>query len=142
MVPREAIPGRLALLLTLLLCIINTLNKASNNSPRASRGPTALVRWLIICLVFIFLSLLEYAWILAVYHADQKDCYKKSDVQKLSRSLMGDNIVDSIDQSVTSKVPSRIRKISARRIDHVALGVFPAFFGLTSVLFWTFLYHY
>ena len=90
------------------------------------------MRWLIICLVFILLSLLEYAWILAFYHAEKKNSYKEPDVQKLSRSLIDVTVVESTDHSVTR---AKNAKIPASRIDNVALVVFPALFALTSVLF-------
>ena len=97
------------------------------------------MRWLIICLVFILLSLLEYAWILAFYHAEEKNSYKEPDLQKLSRSLIDVTVVESIGHTVPR---TKNANISARRIDHVALVVFPALFALTSVLFWTLLYQY
>ena len=140
MVPREAIPGRLGLLLTLFLCMINTLNKVSNNSPRATRGPTALVRWLIICLVFILFSLLEYAWILAVYHDPERNAIQRTIVKKVSGSIrVGDTIDGKVDH-VGSNVPAKIYWTSARKIDHMAMIIFPCLFGLVTVIFWTVLY--
>ena len=140
MVPREAIPGRLGLLLTLFLCMINTLNKVSNNSPRATRGPTALVRWLIICLVFILFSLLEYAWILAVYHDPERNSIQRTIVKKVSGSIRVGHTIDSKVDHVGCKVPAKLHWISARKIDHLAMIIFPALFAFVAVIFWSVLY--
>ena len=261
-VPRDAIPGRLAMLLTLFLCMVNTLNNACNNSPRAA-GPTALIRsgfifeqlardphfdnvtrrhiyswepsrfcewwrgaaifysrfvleekehfgylggrpqpssesppfknqkdlfsrkeplkwyqlwhsenlqgamnisaivcdivevwsqqtiknvpknkpyrWLIVCLIFMLFSLMEYALILAFHNAkeDGQNENYNNETKKLSTSLMSENV--EVKTSSQTFKPKRLT-ISAKSIDQIALIVFPILFTIVTVLFWTVLY--
>ena len=65
LVPKEAIPGRLGMLLTLFLCMINTLNAVAKTSPKSGGSSSALIDWIVSCLVFILMAILEYAWILS-----------------------------------------------------------------------------
>ena len=59
----EAVPGRLGLLLTLFLMMINMNNSISTKIPK-SDSACPLIIWILICTVFIILALLEYFMIL------------------------------------------------------------------------------
>ena len=59
----EAVPGRLGLLLTLFLMMINMNNSISTEIPK-SDSACPLIIWILICTVFIILALLEYFMIL------------------------------------------------------------------------------
>ena len=59
----EVIPGRMMLLITLFLVVINIFNNLSSNSPSSS-GFNAVSAWMISCLVFVFGALIAYAGIL------------------------------------------------------------------------------
>ena len=59
----EAVPGRLGLLLTLFLMMINMNNSISTKIPK-SDSACPLIIWILICTVFIILALLEYFIIL------------------------------------------------------------------------------
>ena len=59
----EAVPGRLGLLLTLFLMMINMNNSISTKIPK-SDSACPLIIWILICTVFIILALLEYSIIL------------------------------------------------------------------------------
>ena len=63
LIPPNAIPGRLTMLVTLFLCEITTLNSVAQ-SVVSTEEPTVMVRWIFLCLAFIFLAILAYAWIL------------------------------------------------------------------------------
>ena len=63
-VPSAAIPARMGILLTLSLCLINTLNSAIRTSPKSGGGPNAHVKWILTCLIFITIPVIEYSWIL------------------------------------------------------------------------------
>jgi len=65
LVPKEAIPGRLGLLLTIFLCMVNTLNSTQRTSPKSGGNASAIIQWIISCLIFIILAIFEYAWILS-----------------------------------------------------------------------------
>jgi len=59
----EVIPGRMALLITIFLVLINIFNTIQTNSPQAE-GLTAMEAWVIACIVFVFAALMEYTAIL------------------------------------------------------------------------------
>merc|ERR1719295_927215 len=59
----EVIPGRMTLLITIFLVLINIFNTIQTNSPQAE-GLTAMEAWVIACIIFVFGALLEYTVIL------------------------------------------------------------------------------
>ena len=62
-IPPEVVPGRMALLVTLFLVLTNIFNTITNVSPNVE-GMNAIASWMIACMFFVFLALLEYAAIL------------------------------------------------------------------------------
>ena len=63
LIPPEVVPGRMALLVTLFLVLINIFNTITNVSPNVE-GMTAISAWMIACMFFVFGALLAYASIL------------------------------------------------------------------------------
>ena len=63
LIPPEVVPGRMALLVTLFLVLINIFNTITNVSPNVE-GMTAISAWMIACMFFVFGALLAYATIL------------------------------------------------------------------------------
>ncbi|XP_023333946.1 glutamate-gated chloride channel isoform X2 [Eurytemora carolleeae] len=59
----EVVPGRMTMLVTLFLVLINIHNTIQTNSPKAE-GFTAIKTWIIACIAFVFGALLEYSVIL------------------------------------------------------------------------------
>ena len=154
-VPQDAVPGRMALLLTLFLCMINTLNSVSNNSARPHEGATAMVRWLVMCLIFILAALFEYAGILwysrhtrakleaeLLGSGDKKLVHGKIRSLSLSAGLYGiQEYNDDVETSIT-KMNSRLienafrTKASTDRIDKFSMIAFPVTFIVMSCSFW------
>jgi len=62
-VPPDVIPGRMALLVTLFLVLVNIFNTVTTNTPKAE-GLTAIEAWMLSCILFVFGALVEYAIIL------------------------------------------------------------------------------
>ena len=127
------------MLLTLFLCMVNTLNNASNNSPRPEEGATALVRWLIVCLVYILLALFEYAAILCLQgrkkcHCSEENSEVPPKVNSYSSVAIEDGNIETLNPQTESKI------FDTKRIDKFALMIFPPMFSFTTVLFWTILY--
>lgn len=82
LIPPDIVPGRMALLITLFLVLINIFNNITTNSPKAE-GLTAIEIWMLACILFVFGSLIEYAVIL----------YRKQKVSKYgapSQSIYGE----------------------------------------------------
>jgi len=63
LIPPDIVPGRMALLITLFLVLINIFNNVTTNSPKAE-GLTAIEIWMLACILFVFGALVEYAIIL------------------------------------------------------------------------------
>ena len=58
LVPPEVIPGRMAMLVTLFLVLVNIFNNVTTNTPKAE-GLTAIEAWMLACILFVFGALLE-----------------------------------------------------------------------------------
>merc|ERR1712045_441397 len=63
LVPPESVPGRMTILVTVFLVLVNIFNSITSNIPRAD-GLTAIESFVIICIIFVFGALIEYAVIL------------------------------------------------------------------------------
>merc|ERR1711982_305792 len=63
LIPMDVIPGRMALLVTLFLVLVNIFNNVTTNTPKAE-GLTAIEAWMLACILFVFGALIEYAAIL------------------------------------------------------------------------------
>ena len=55
--------GRMALLVTLFLVLVNIFNTVTTNTPKAE-GLTAIEAWMLSCILFVFATLVEYACLL------------------------------------------------------------------------------
>ena len=117
-VPPTAIPGRLGLLLTLFLCMVNTLNSVSRYSPKADSGPTVLIIWILSCISFQLIAILEYAWIVATLN--HKNI---TDVESLAKEK--------------PKCASKFNMLSYN-LDRIMRLAFPITFIVYSLLFWIF----
>ncbi len=53
LIPMDVIPGRMALLVTLFLVLVNIFNTITTNIPKAE-GLTAIEAWVIVCVLFVF----------------------------------------------------------------------------------------
>ena len=62
-IPHEIIPGRMTLLITLFLCLINIFNTISSASPN-TESFTSISIWLVTCILFVTTALLQYGIIL------------------------------------------------------------------------------
>ena len=80
LVPPEVVPGRMAMLITLFLVLINIFNIITTNSPNVE-GMTAIAAWMIVCIFFVFGALFGYAWLL---WKKKKSCLKR---KKFSKKL-------------------------------------------------------
>ena len=63
LIPPEIVPGRMTLLVTLFLVLINIFNNITSNSPNVE-GLTSISAWVITCILFVFGALAGYALIL------------------------------------------------------------------------------
>eukprot|EP00093_Oithona_nana_P012399 12399.XXX_323856_316976_1 [CDS] Oithona nana genome sequencing. len=70
-VPPEIVPGRMALLVTLFLVLVNIFNSVTANAPK-SEGLTAVETWVVMCILHVFCVLLEYAIILKIIQVEKR----------------------------------------------------------------------
>ena len=57
LIPPEVVPGRMAMLITLFLVLINIFNIVTTNSPNVE-GMTAIGAWMLVCIFFVFGALI------------------------------------------------------------------------------------
>merc|ERR1719481_1747419 len=63
LIPPDIVPGRMTLLITVFLVLVNIFNTITTNIPKAE-GLTAIEAWVIVCVLFVFGALIEYAGLL------------------------------------------------------------------------------
>ena len=64
-------PGRMALLVTLFLVLVNIFNSVTANAPKAE-GLTAVETWVVMCILHVFCVLCEYAFILKLLQTEKR----------------------------------------------------------------------
>ena len=62
LIPPEVVPGRMAMLITLFLVLINIFNIVTTNSPNVE-GMTAIAAWMLVCIFFVFFALVGLVFI-------------------------------------------------------------------------------
>ena len=128
----EAIPGRMGLLLTLLLCTINIFNSIESKYPK---NATAIAQWILFCLLFIILAILEYAFLLGIKK------YKKPGAVREASDLRYKDYRKNKKQSRMSvksavKATTKIEMLS-ENLDKWMLGTFPPAFISFAIIFWS-----
>ena len=63
MIPPDAVPGRIGLLITIFLVLINIFNNVTEKSPN-TETLTNISVWIISCITFIYSALVEYGSLL------------------------------------------------------------------------------
>ena len=94
MIPPEIIPGRMALLITLILCLVNIFMSVTTSSPNANTI-SSIGSWIIFCIIFVHLGLLEYGTILFLKYCQmtkysdeyEKTLFKRVDLISLTAAL-------------------------------------------------------
>ena len=110
----DIVPGRMGLLLTLLLCMVNIFNSADTKYPKTAK---AIILWILSCILFIILPILEYALLLGY-----KKYKKTAKVHSRGSAIASEN-----DQIETF----------SKQLDKWMLVIFPPTFLLFTTLFWS-----
>ena len=110
-VDSAAVPGRLGLLLTLLLMMINLNNSVSSTIPKSTKL-TPLTVWIVVSIGFVSFALLEYSVLLytAKFRKETRQVKKICEEEKKMTRL---NIL----------------------MDRLALGIFPVCYALFVIIF-------
>merc|ERR1719450_603119 len=101
-IPVNAIPGRMILLVTLFLALVNIFNTVTANTPIAER-PTAIAAWMFSCILFVFGAFIEYSVILF------KDQRYATGHHKINNQIMnkGKFMYEAQDEDVNNKSDQR-----------------------------------
>ena len=74
LVPPESVPGRMTILVTVFLCLVNIFNSITNKIPKAD-GLTAIEAFIIICIIFVFGALMGMNRIsISILHQPKVEC--------------------------------------------------------------------
>jgi len=146
-VPIEAIPGRMSLLITLLLVLINIFNSSVFTEP-LSHGITAVSGWLLSCIFFVFGSLMAYAGLLykrywaVAYDSVGTTAPYKPDISANSSADNGQlhKHLNITDTSVHSTVSRRQMDMTLRKMNYWCLLISVALFVLFNIVYWSFVF--
>ena len=86
MIPYEVVPGRMGLLITLFLVLVNLFISITTNSPADVKSLTSISTWVLVCIIFVQAAVLEYGCILLLKH-----------VRYIPMSDLGQKILHRID---------------------------------------------
>ena len=84
-IPQEVVPGRMTLLVTLFLVLINIFINVTSNSPN-TESLTSISGWIMACILFVFGALLQYGCIL-LYKYINSDCFNDQSKIKAMKGL-------------------------------------------------------
>jgi len=94
LIPPDIVPGRMALLITLFLVLVNIFNNVNTNSPKAE-GLTAIEIWMLACILFVFGALVVYAVVLYLKQKKSLDASQPC-------SCEGNNHQEELEKSQSS----------------------------------------
>ena len=136
LIPADAIPGRIGLLVTLFLVATNIFNTIIDVSPN-TEGMTAISSWMIAYMFFVFFALLEYAIILYFLLTRKRAALTKKRNELL---IIHDEDCFLYRNSETSQMDEEIAVIKEQqllmKVDSIFLFVFPLIFGAFNGLYW------
>ena len=118
LVPPEVVPGRMAMLITLFLVLINIFNQVTSKSPN-TEGMNAITAWMLVCILKVFGALVGYAFLL---WRKKKSCLKRHRVHKMT------------DEETKARVKKKEEQRS--RVDDFFLVLFPCMFLLFNLIYW------
>ena len=94
MIPPQIVPGRMGLLITLLLLLVNLFISTAANIPNTN-SLTPISIWVLACIIYVQLAILEYGCILLFKHIKNyptsefgKNIFHRIDLLCLSMSIV------------------------------------------------------
>ena len=76
-IPADSIPGRIALIITTLLVLVNIANPIFSISPAATKI-NSIQSWILVCIFFVFVTVVEYAFVLCMSRHFRRRRIKKT----------------------------------------------------------------
>jgi len=132
LIPMDVIPGRMALLVTLFLVLVNIFNNVTTNTPKAE-GLTAIEAWMLACILFVFGALVEYAAILF-----KKQRYVSGQHKVNLKIICKENYKYEVQEKSPANQAVTAQQMADEymRIDKFFLKTFPALFFIFNVIYW------
>ena len=122
----QIVPGRMALLVTIFLVLINVFNEFKAHAP-ASKNLNAMDVYIIVCIGHVFLALIEYAVVLV--HENYKTALPPTttSIKRFSRS-----------QNDTIKTKHAWQKTFGpwNKLDSISMFMFPIIFSIFNMTYW------
>ena len=123
----DVVPGRMGLLATIFLVLINIFNGAKSAAP-SSTNLNALDLYLIVCIGQVFLALIEYAIILFISNTGVKSSFICNNETKKKDIIQPNHNNGIIEKQNHDDVKNKM--------DSVSIMIFPSFFILFNVIYW------
>ena len=82
-ISHEIVPGRMALLITLMLCLINIFNTITSDSPY-TKSFTSISIWMVVCITLVTSALLQYGIILLFW---KYTLYEQKNIQMIIKKI-------------------------------------------------------
>ena len=121
----EVVPGRIGLLVTIFLVLVNIFDGAKSVAP-VSENLNAIDLYILFCIVLVFLALIEYAFVLS------------KEKLNLSRVESVKNILEEVPTSTNNAKANNMSQncVLKMRLDTLALIVFPILFIFFNIIYW------
>ena len=148
--------GRMTLLVTVFLVLVNIFNTITTNIPKAE-GLTAIEAWVIVCVLFVFGALIEYAGLLLKMKlaTTRRSSHGggsgggggsgsgggKGGCSRENSIVLNGNMAD--EKKILRGISRRRQRedMSHARLDILFLLLFPLFFLMFNLIYWlSFLY--
>ena len=125
----SVIPGRIAVLITTFLCLINIFNGVKEQAP-VSASLNAMDIYVLVCIGQVFLALAEYAVVILV-----EENKRKSDTP-LASSITTQVSGIQDQRTKASNDNGQDHSLTQNSFDNVCVFLFPLFFTLFNIVYW------
>ena len=123
----DRVPGRMGVLVTIFLVLVNLFNAFKHNAP-VSKSLNAMDVYMLGCISLVFLALVEYAIIMILENPENVVPYK-TNMSKTSPAKRNEKFI---------RGKSKKKKyICWNQLDSLSLLMFPALFIFFNLVYWT-----
>ena len=126
----DVVPGRMGVLVTIFLVLINIFNNVKGNAP-VSTSLNAVDLYLIICIFIVFLALLEYAVVLFKERYKTEINSSTQQISSIQKSLSSTQ--KSLDKYKVAAWPEQ--PSTRNKLDTMSLIIFPIVFVIFNIVY-------
>lgn len=136
----DAVPARTSLGVLTVLTVTSQTSAAVSALPKVSYVK-AIDIWMAVCLIFVFLALLEYALVNVLNRREIKQYFRRRanrmDSEKVSITVFSNGYTEQ-DSTVVNYEQDPNGKEKARQVDKYSRVIFPVVFSLFSICYWAY----